>query len=89
VLSISCEWMVRPPQGCANGHRLAGHCIVGTTACSCQDRHQSWICDECGDTPTVPRSAWTAACCMARRGSVSRYGEYVAVLGGVHMCCMS
>jgi hypothetical protein len=48
VLSTSGQWMVRPPQRCGNGHRLAGHCIVGTLPCRCQDRHLTWCCDRCG-----------------------------------------
>jgi hypothetical protein len=50
VLNTGGEWMVRPPQHCGHGHLLRGHCVVGTTACSCQDRHLSWTCDLCGDT---------------------------------------
>jgi hypothetical protein len=32
----------------------SGCCIVGTTACSCQDRHLSWTCNECGNTTYGP-----------------------------------
>ena len=48
VLSTDGAWMVRPPERCANGHQLAGHCIVGTLPCRCQDRHLTWCCDACG-----------------------------------------
>jgi len=54
VPGIDGSWMVRPPERCANGHRLRGRCIVGTTPCSCQDRHLSWTCDLCGDTTYGP-----------------------------------
>jgi hypothetical protein len=47
VRSNSGQWMVRPPQRCAQGHRLRpGHVLVGTIACSC-GRHLTWAC-ECG-----------------------------------------
>jgi hypothetical protein len=48
VRSTTGQWMVRPPERCGNGHLLAGHCIVGTLPCHCQDRHLTWCCDECG-----------------------------------------
>jgi hypothetical protein len=48
------SWMVRPPERCANGHVLRGRCIVGTSPCSCQDRHLTWTCNECGDTTFGP-----------------------------------
>jgi hypothetical protein len=48
VLGIDGQWMVRPPERCANGHPLAGRCIVATQPCRCQDRHVSWCCDQCG-----------------------------------------
>jgi hypothetical protein len=54
VPSADGSWMVRPPERCANGHRLRGRCIVGTTPCSCQDRHLSWTCDLCGNTTYGP-----------------------------------
>lgn len=54
VLSTGGEWMVRPPERCANGHRLAGRCIVGTMPCRCQDRHLTWCCDACGDITFGP-----------------------------------
>jgi hypothetical protein len=54
VLSTSGQWMVRPPERCINGHRLAGHCIVGTLVCACGERrHLTWTCD-CGDTTYGP-----------------------------------
>lgn len=48
VLGTDGSYMIRPPERCANGHQLAGHCIVASTLCSCQDRHLSWSCDRCG-----------------------------------------
>ena len=54
VPGVDGSWMVRPPERCANGHLLRGRCIVGTTACSCQDRHLTWTCDVCQDTTYGP-----------------------------------
>lgn len=48
VRSTDGRWMVRPPERCADGHLLVlGRVLVGTAACSCGDRHLSWMCD-CG-----------------------------------------
>jgi hypothetical protein len=54
VLGTDGRWMIRPPQYCGNGHRLAGRCIVGTMPCRCQDRHLTWRCDTCGDITFGP-----------------------------------
>lgn len=54
VQSTDGEWMVRPPEECGAGHRLAGNCIVGTLECSCGDRHLTWCCDTCEHTTYGP-----------------------------------
>jgi hypothetical protein len=54
VLSTDGAVMVRPPERCANGHPLAGRCIVGTLPCSCGDRHLTWCCDVCEHTTYGP-----------------------------------
>jgi len=54
VVSTTGQRMVRAPERCRNGHPLAGHALVGTTVCRCQDRHLSWTCNECGDTTYGP-----------------------------------
>jgi hypothetical protein len=35
VLGVNGEWMIRPPEKCANGHLRAGNCIVAAMPCSC------------------------------------------------------
>ena len=47
VHGINGDWMIRPPETCANGHRLGGRCIVAAQPYSCGDRHLSWCCDTC------------------------------------------
>jgi hypothetical protein len=54
VLSTEGSWMVRPPEFCANRHRLAGNCIVSSQPCRCQDRHVSWSCNSCGHVTYGP-----------------------------------
>jgi hypothetical protein len=54
VLGTDGQWMIRPPEKCAGGHVLAGHCIVASQPCSCQDRHLSWSCDRCRHTTYGP-----------------------------------
>ena len=54
VVSTDGAVMVRPPERCANGHLLAGRCIVGTLPCSCQDRHMTWCCNACGHVTFGP-----------------------------------
>jgi hypothetical protein len=47
VRGVNGEYMIRPPEKCANGHTLHGHCIVAAQPCSCGDRHLSWCCNTC------------------------------------------
>jgi hypothetical protein len=54
VVSTDGAVMVRPPERCANGHLLAGRCIVGALPCSCQDRHMTWRCNVCADVTFGP-----------------------------------
>lgn len=54
VLSTEGSWMVRPPELCANRHRLGGNCLVSATPCQCQSRHMSWSCNSCGHVTYGP-----------------------------------
>ena len=47
--------MVRPPQGCGNGHPITpGHVLVGSIAYCCGERrHLTWECD-CGSMTYGP-----------------------------------
>jgi hypothetical protein len=50
------QWMVRPPQHCPSGHKLApGRVLVGHVPCGCGRRggHMTWSC-ECGATVYAP-----------------------------------
>lgn len=50
-------WATKKPVDCGNGHWLGpGRVLVGTTACDCGTRHNTWWCREpgCGDTVYGP-----------------------------------
>jgi hypothetical protein len=56
VRSTAGQWMVRPPQHCPSGHKLApGRVLVGHVPCGCRRRsgHMTWAC-ECGATVHAP-----------------------------------
>jgi hypothetical protein len=56
------SWMVRPPQRCPRGHRLApGRTLVGRQPCNCGEHggHMTWT-SECGATVYAP--PLSAAC---------------------------
>jgi hypothetical protein len=43
------RWMIRPPQHCQRGHRLApGRVLFGHVPCSCRGGHTTWACLRCG-----------------------------------------
>jgi hypothetical protein len=54
ALGIDGQWMVRPPERCAQGHLLVGNCIVAAQPCRCQDRHMSWCCETCSHVTYGP-----------------------------------
>jgi hypothetical protein len=47
IRGIDGDYMIRPPEASANGHRIADRCIAAAQPCSCSDRHISWYCEQC------------------------------------------
>jgi hypothetical protein len=62
------SWMVRPPERCANGHVLRGQCIVGTSPCSCGDRHLHLELQRVRPHHIWP-GTWSRLLTAARRGA--------------------